>query len=355
MMIKLFRVLFVWTVLAGTANARDVLARFDVIRPTPRQAEMLSKRFEIIRGGEERLTLLAPIAQTMEVVSIAPQAEMVSADDFLDHVGGPLDISGKIAGYHSFAEVQTWMRTLAANHPEIVSITSYGKSESGHDLLVMKISDNVAQDEDEPELMLTSATHGDELITVEVLMGIVDELVRDSGNNSRYQNMISGHEIFVIPVVNPEGFTRQSRYSNGVDPNRNFPWPGHENVSSVSCIARMIDFFKSRSFVGSIDFHAFGEMIMYPWAYTYESVRAPDQERMHRIGSAMGEQNNYTVGQISKVIYVAQGSSADFWYWQRGIISYGIEMARSKVPNAQNIPDVIDDNREQTWRFIESF
>jgi len=55
------------------------------------------------------------------------------------------------------------------------------------------------------------------------------------------------------------------------------------------------------------------------------------------------------------VIYVAQGSSADFWYWQRGIISYGIEMARSKVPNAQNIPDVIDDNREQTWRFIESF
>ncbi len=354
-MMKLFRVVFALVMLSESAMARDVLARFEVLRPTPQQAAMLSKRFEIIRGGDEQLTLLAPIGQALEVASIAPQAEMVSSDDFLDHVGGTLNFTGKVAGYHSFAEVQTWMRNLATSYPEIVSVSSYGKSESGHDLLVMKISDNVAQDEAEPELMLTSATHGDELITVEVLMGLIDELVRDSGSNNRLQQMINGHEIYVIPVVNPEGFTRQSRYSNGVDPNRNFPWPGHENVSSVSCIARMIDLFKSREFVGSIDFHASGEMIMYPWAYTYESVRTPDEERMHRIGTAMGEQNNYTVGQISKVIYVAQGSSADFWYWQRGSVSYGIEMARSKVPSVQTIPEVIDDNREQTWRFIESF
>lgn len=56
---------------------------------------------------------------------------------------------------------------------------------------------------------------------------------------------------------------------------------------------------------------------------------------------------------LSKVIYVAKGSSADYYYWKLGERSLGIEIRQDGSPSF--IPRMIKENRESTWRFIESF
>ena len=69
----------------------------------------------------------------------------------------------------------------------------------------------------------------------------------------------------------------------------------------------------------------------------------------------MAETNGYAVGQISRIIYIAQGSSADYYHWETGSLSYGIELATSKAPETSAIPQVVDEAREMTWRFVEHF
>ena len=53
---------------------------------------------------------------------------------------------------------------------------------------------------------------------------------------------------------------------------------------------------------------------MYPWAYTKEPPTVSDLAKFEVIGKNIAAVNKYRVGQISKIIYVAKGSSADYWY-----------------------------------------
>ena len=52
-------------------------------------------------------------------------------------------------------------------HPDIVQIRSIGKSYQGRDLWVAKVSDNVATDEPEPEVMFDSLHHAREHLSLE--------------------------------------------------------------------------------------------------------------------------------------------------------------------------------------------
>jgi hypothetical protein len=60
-------------------------------------------------------------------------------------------------------------------------------------------------------------------------------------------------------------------------------------------------------------------------------------------------------GPISEVIYVAKGSSADYYYWQKKTKALAIEVGRAKAPPAQQIPAYTEAQAEATWRFLESF
>jgi carboxypeptidase T len=337
-------------------NGRQVLSRFELRTNSDQVLRELSKKYEILHRHGDAFEFLAPKSSTDAVMKEFSEAKLLAEDDFLDEIRkSGFSSPEKIAGYRSIDQVYEYMTTLAGMNPSIVRLTQYGTSGRGRPLYALKLSDHVGQDEEEPEIMLTSATHGDELITVEMLLGLLDELVKGYGKDQRLTKMIQDHELFFIPVVNADGFATQSRYSNGVDPNRNFPWPENQNVQSEATARNIMQFFEERNFVGSIDFHASGEMIMYPWAYTYNSPAAEDERRFKAIGQSMAAQNRYDVGQISKIIYIAQGSSADFWYWNKSTIAFGIEIAQSKVPSASSIPGIITDNRESTWKFIESF
>lgn len=325
------------------------ISLFEVLKNHKNLKKVVSE-FEVVKDLGRSLHIYVPAFKTDILFKLAPKSKLISKSIYAN------SHNKQLGAYKNYTQVVALMNNLEAKYPKYISVNSYGKSVNGLDLLYMKISDNVKVDEEEPELLITAATHGDELITTESLMRFIVNMMESKGTDPRVNNMIKDNELFFIPVVNPDGFTRKRRYTaDGTDPNREYPYPKFPNKKSVQCIKKQIEFFHTRQFAGSMDLHAHGEMIMYPWGYTRDQVPAADKVLFESLGKAMAKENKYRVGQISRIIYVAPASSADYYYWKNGTIAFGIELARSKVPSRRKIDKVVKDTTSMIYTFIEKF
>jgi carboxypeptidase T len=70
-------------------------------------------------------------------------------------------------GCHSNAEMVSEIRAVQAAHPDLVEVVSIGKSYQGRDIWVAKVSDNVAVDEPEPEVLVDALHHARERLSLE--------------------------------------------------------------------------------------------------------------------------------------------------------------------------------------------
>lgn len=363
---KLVMIMLIGLLFLGQANGKDLIfsgnkekvfkiSSWTLQSDSSTPMDEIAKKFEIISRKGNTYEIYVLDSDVSKFKALAPNAILNSLDTDAEIHNNLLINPGLSAGYRDFESVNQTLQGLAQKFPNIVKLEVIGQSTNGLTQYGLKISDNVNVDEDEPELIMTSATHGDEIITTEVLLRFIESLISGYQQNPRLTAMIDTHELFFVPVVNPDGFIAQRRYSGNIDPNRDYPWPGHEEKVSVQCIANMINFFKARKFSGSIDFHAFGELIMYPWAFTKEAPIRSDEIIFDKLGQEMSAANSYTYGQISKVIYVAEGSSADYYYWKFNTLAFGIEIANSKAPPVSQIPKILNQVTEMTYKFIEHF
>jgi hypothetical protein len=69
----------------------------------------------------------------------------------------------------------------------------------------------------------------------------------------------------------------------------------------------------------------------------------------------MAGHNGYSSGQISRILYVAEGSSADYYFHQNKTLAFGIEIGNSHTPSPSSIPSSIKSQTESTWEFLEHF
>ena len=72
------------------------------------------------------------------------------------------DFPASNSGYHNWPELVGEIKQAAADYPSIVSVFSIGKSYQGRDIWMAKISDNVAEDEAEPEVLVDALHHARE-------------------------------------------------------------------------------------------------------------------------------------------------------------------------------------------------
>ena len=329
------------------ASNNSALRTYQLINPATKTIDAVAEEFEVVKKLSNGYEIYVPEIKVVRFLNLAPKAQFISAPD--------IKKSFDSAGYRDFNQVQDELKALELKYPTIAKLEIYGTTTSGHNLYVLKVSDNVQQDEDEPELLITSATHGDEIITVEVEMEIINLLLQNYEKDPRLTKMINEKELFFIPVVNPQGYSQRDRYANNTDPNRDYPYPGHENKKSVDCIEAIRKWFHSRDIKGSIDLHAYGKLIMFPWAYTKKAPLKEDENIFQYLTNSMAEFNKYEAGQISKIIYVAKGSSADYYYWKNKTLALGVELSTSKAPPFRSVPKVIEESKEMIWRFIEHF
>jgi murein tripeptide amidase MpaA len=105
------------------------------------------------------------------------------------------------SGYHNYAEMVDQIQAVAADHPDIVQVSSIGKSYQGRELWAAKVSDNVADDEAEPEVLLDGAT-----------TPASTSRWRDTGHPrlwpmawKRPQTDVDSREVWIVFSVNPDG------------------------------------------------------------------------------------------------------------------------------------------------------
>lgn len=331
------------------------LSSYD-LEPFSHQDRMeVAKLFEVVRDEEGRWEALVPEEQADLFRALAPFAEKKS-DDISLELKKRIELFEQqrfLFGYryHKFDEFLLWMTNLEETNPSLAKVVNYGTSKEGRPLQAIRIGKEGAKG----TLLITAATHGDELITSEVIMDFVNRLVLGYGNEDRITRLLDSLEIYFVPVVNPDGFVKVQRYDTGKDPNRSYPYPEKTQVTPTASIAGLISLFHSKPFLGTLDYHAFGEMIMYPWAYTKSSIPDEDRQKFHKLTGEMSQLNDYAYGPISEVIYIAPGSSADYYYWKTRSTSIAIEVGRSKVPNPNSFPAIFESQTESMFRFIESF
>jgi hypothetical protein len=347
---------------AAELPARDPLSSYALENPPAETLQKIAPYFEIEGREGSTYRVLVPQSRAGLFHLLAPRAELKELDtsaalrrrlrSFGSETAWPWP-SGPREGYRDFDAVQAWMKAKAEAFPALAKVTDYGLSAGKRPLRALRV--NRDDGRAKPALLITAATHGDELITTEVLMNLVDELLQGYGQDPRFTRMVDDHDLYFVPVVNADGFAERDRYDYGQDPNRSYPYPNDPARAPTASIKAVIKLFEEKNFAGSIDFHAYGEMVMYPWAYTYDPIGAEAAAKLDGLTLRMAETNGYDHGPIAKVIYVAPGSSCDYYFWKTGSLSVAIEMGRSKVPSPGQIPAYVKSQAESTWRFIESF
>jgi carboxypeptidase T len=259
------------------------------------------------------------------------------------------------------------INALVAAHPAIAQKSSIGLSYEGRDMPVVKISDNVATDENEPEVLFDAHQHAREHLTVEMALYILHLLVDNYGTDSRITNLVNSREFWIVPDMNPDGGEydiatgsyrswRKNRQPNsgssnvGTDLNRNWSYQwgccggssgttSSETYRGPSAFSapetqRLRNFVNSRVIGGvqqikaNIDWHTYSQLVLWPYGYTTTNttpnLNADAQSAYASLGTAIAP-SGYTPEQASD-LYIADGTVIDWMWATHGIFSYTIEM-----------------------------
>jgi carboxypeptidase T len=288
-----------------------------------------------------------------------------------------------------------------------MKLESIGVTYEGRDILMVKLSDNVYQRENEPGVLFMGAHHGNEKASFEVLIYFIRNMINsynsentdNDGDNlinedpidgidndddgtidedpseDRVREAINNTQIFIIPMVNPDGVVANSRKncapnygpfgknsqitSYGVNLNRNYddqwflyyifpthyhfiintmdssynyrgPYPFSENETRA-----VRDFVEDEDISISLSFHSYSEVIIYPWMHT--SKLAPHEDLFISIGENMSRINNYYLYTGRDYLIPRYGgtlgSSENWLYRERGILSFTMELCREFAPS----------------------
>jgi carboxypeptidase T len=278
------------------------------------------------------------------------------------------DFPAADARYHNDAETRAQIDATIAAHPDLIARATIGKSYEGRELWALKISDNVAADEGEPEVLFTAGQHAREHLTVEMALYIVDQLTRRYATDPRIKGIVDSREIWIVPNVNPDGSEydiesgtyrtwRKNRQPNagtdavGTDLNRNygFRWGccgGSSAIASMDIYrgpsafsapetTAVRDFVLSRVVDGvqqiraSIDFHSFSELVLWPFGHTRADVTKGMTRDQHdtfeALGTSLARTNGYTPEQSSD-LYITDGAIDDWLWGANGVFAFTFEM-----------------------------
>jgi carboxypeptidase T len=279
-----------------------------------------------------------------------------------------LDFPSRDAAYHNYAEMITEVNAIAARYPAIASKRVLGKTYQNRDIVAVKISDNVATDENEPEVLYDANHHAREHLTVEMAVYLLHLFADNYASDSRIRNIVNGREIWIVPSVNPDGAEydvatgsyrswRKNRQPNsgssyvGTDLNRNYGYrwgccggsssnPSSETYRGPAAFSspetKVIRDFVNGRVVGGVqqikatmDFHTYSELVLWPFGYTNAATTTgmnPDQNSTFAtLGRQMAATNNYTPEQ-SSALYITDGDLLDWLWGTHKIFAYTFEM-----------------------------
>lgn len=269
------------------------------------------------------------------------------------------DYPAKDSAYHNYAELVNELNKIASANPNIVTMTSAGKSIEGRDIWAMRIGADQSHADQKPAVIYMGGHHAREHLSVEMPLMLAQYLVNQfNAGNPRVVNLLNSRDIHIIPVVNPDGMEydiqdgnykmwRKNRKRNsngtfGVDLNRNygFQWgtggsstnPNNDTYMGTQPFSEP-ETLTIKNYVEAhpnitilLSFHTYSQLILYPWGHKYDGIDNGKDRQVHEVmAKKMAEWNKYTPQQSSD-LYIASGDTTDWSYGVHKIISFTFEL-----------------------------
>jgi murein tripeptide amidase MpaA len=264
--------------------------------------------------------------------------------------------------FHTYAEVNAYMDTLVAVRPDLALRFTLGQSLQGNNINGLQIT-GAGGTAGKPALLFNGCQHAREWVAVMVPMYVADRLIREYATNTAIQQLLDRAVVYVVPIVNPDGYLyswstdrlwRKNRRNNGngnfgVDNNRNwgYQWgldsgsssnPASETYRGTAPFSEpetqvMRNFFQAHPEIQvHIDFHSYSQLILSPFGYAELEPAEPDRSTFNTLNTQMqsaifavhGE--NYVAGPIGSTLYLASGGAVDWAYGDQGALSWTIEL-----------------------------
>ena len=259
---------------------------------------------------------------------------------------------GSMGGYCTYDEILQKLDSMQQQWPNLITIkqpTGPLVSVEGNPIYWVKISDNPTVDEPEPEILYNGVHHAREPMSVSQMLYYMYYLLQNYATNPEVRAIVDNTEQYFVPCLNPDGYVyneatnpqgggmwRKNRRDNlngsfGIDLNRNYStnW-GYDNIGSSpdafqqtyrgpSAFSEpetqaMRDFSLQHSFQIVLNYHAFGNVFIYPFGYA-PNVFTPDSAQFADYGRWLTRDDRYTFGTCNQVLgYIANGDANDWQY-----------------------------------------
>lgn len=252
--------------------------------------------------------------------------------------------------YHSLADHYQWISDLAAAYPSNSEIISAGESFEGRDIKGIHIWGSSGKGSQQA-VVLHSTMHARDWITTMVAEYTAYQLlVSTDSTTAAFKDQ---YDFYIFPIVNPDGFYYSQNFDRlwrknrqptpdhrcfGLDINRNWPhksWKQSFGASTSPCSAIYkgssagdgVETKALKTHLDSlaagmgiklyIDFHAYGQLWMYPHGYS-SAAEFPNRAAHHMliakaanfVGNFRG--TRFTVGQFIDLLGPVSGSSIDY-------------------------------------------
>lgn len=236
--------------------------------------------------------------------------------------------------YRTWDDYVAELLEIEENYSELVNLHIIGHSHENRPIYALEISSEAGINDGRPESLHMGMHHGCEWPSGEMAMDLAWYLLENYGTVDQVTDIVENIRVWIIPVVNPDGFVYQGEHLNqwirknrrppetsgiqggsiGVDLNRNYPyfWGCDEGSSSdeASHVYRgpypfsepelwgIRDLYLNRHIITTITGHTTGRWIVWPWAHTKDP--APDAETLAELGNEMNYWSNYNAYQWSE-------------------------------------------------------
>jgi len=299
---------------------------------------------------------------------------------------------GSMGGFLRYNEILANLDSMVARYPNLITakqpIHNFLTHE-GRPIYWVKISDNPNTDENEPEVLYDALHHAREAASVSQLIYYMWYLLENYNSNEEVKYLVDNLEMYFVPCVNPDGYIRnettnpngggmwrKNRRNNGngtfgVDLNRNYGYNwGYDNSGSSPNTSSdtyrgpsafsepetqaMKWFCENHQFRFALNYHSYGNMLIYPWGYE-ASIFTPDSAEYVNFAQIMTQDNNYLYGTGDQTVgYVTNGDSDDWMYGEQNtknkIFAMTPEVGSSSDgfwPNINRIEDICRENVTQ--------
>jgi predicted deacylase len=224
---------------------------------------------------------------------------------------------------YTYDDVTASVKRLAENHKKLVSTKIIGYSGEGLPLTTLVIKENIKIKK--PAIFVNGAHHGNETITAKCVLDFARRLV-ETHQSSPVDSRLKHFDFYLLPVVNPDGYIRASRFnSSGIDPNRDYPnkHAGFEGfrLPETRAIGNLL---KSIPVVAAAALHSGFKGVLWPWGYSRQ--KPPEAFLFREIGKAIAEAMGHNVFKQSHSDYPTKGEFIDYAYAEHKILAFTLEI-----------------------------